>query len=219
MTQQSVGRLVRKRWAPAGLGFVCMLGLLTPGAATASSGTPQSAPQGRSGATVQTQATGQVAKRAMPNLLRPAPVVIEIESLLPKILASAGVPIRQEMAAFGPGWGGNAQVFWRPPAPVNTPIRNWPNARFSIAVTQPGTYATTLVYTQGPDYGDTRVFVRGTPRADLSGYAPTVRTARASLGDLQLTSAVNEVVVTVFRKNPASTDFVVGLDRLELQRK
>ena len=149
------------------------------------------------------------------------PMIVEIESLLPRMKASAGELTRQEMAGFGPGWGANAQVFWRPPPLVGVPIRNYPHVRFSIDVAEAGTYGVTLVHTQAPDYGNARVFVRvrGTPRGDLAGYAPTVRTARVALGDIQLDAGVNEVVVTVLGKAAASTGFFVGLDRIELMRR
>jgi S1-C subfamily serine protease len=160
-----------------------------------------------------------IARPQRPPLRLLLPMIVEIESLLPRMKASAGELTRQEMAGFGPGWGANAQVFWRPPPPVGVPIRNYPHVRFSIDVAEAGTYGVTLVHTQAPDYGNARVFVRGTPRGDLAGYAPTVRTARVALSDIQLDAGVNEVVVTVLGKAAASTGFFVGLDRIELMRR
>ena len=181
-------------------------------------GTASRPPQGSSESAVRTPGSAPL-RPATPTVVRMLPRIVEIESLLPRMKASAGEPARQEMAGFGPGWGANAQLFWRPPPPVEGPIRNYPHVRFSIDVAEAGTYGVTLVHTQAPDYGNARVFVRGTPRRDLAGYAPTVRTARVALGDIPLDAGVNEVVVTVLGKDAASTGFVVGLDRIELVRR
>jgi hypothetical protein len=173
----------------------------------------------RSGPTFETPRIAKPGQRERSLGGRTLPIVIEIESLLTQLKASAGDLTRQEMAGFGTGWGGNAQVFWRPPPPVETPIRNYPHLTFSIEVPAKGTYSVTLVHTQAPDYGNARVFIGGTARGDLAGYAPTVRPARVALGDLPLDAGKNQVVVSVFGKNAASTNFVVGLDRIELKRK
>ena len=176
-----------------------------------------SAPAGRTD-----QAAGQpaTAGRAAVATAR-ATIVIEAESLIgtAQVSAQAPAPIRQEMAGFGAGWGGNAQLFWRPPAPVDQPTRNWPNVKLWPQIAAAGTYTVSLVYTQAPDFGNARVFINGQARGDLAGYAPTVRTMRLECGDSSLRAGVNEVLVTVFGKAPASSGFAVGLDRLEIKRK
>jgi len=150
-----------------------------------------------------------------------AAVVIEAESLLTTAVVSyqAQPPIRQEMGGYGPGWSANAQLFWRPPAPVDSPTRNWPHVKLHPRIAASGTYAVRLVYTQAPDFGNARVFVNGQARGDLAGHAPTVRTARIDLGDVALRAGNNEVLVTVFGKADQSTGFAIGLDRLEVTRK
>jgi hypothetical protein len=148
---------------------------------------------------------------------RELPAVVEFEALLPHLKASAGEPVRQEMAGFGPGWGGSAQVFWRPPAPVDAPIRNWPWLRTLPVVAAAGRYRMTLVHTVAPDYGTVRIFVKGEPVADFNGYGPGVAQRRLDLGERQLGAGPVEVLFTVFSKDPKSTGYCVGLDRIELQ--
>ena len=148
---------------------------------------------------------------------RTLPTVIEMESLLPKVMASAGSISAQPMTPFGPGWGGGAQLFWRPPPPQDTPIRNWPNLRTSPKPIQAGRYRVTLVHTIAPDYGIVRVFLKGQPVKDFDGYAATVMPRRLELGEFQLGPAGFELLFTVFARNPASSGYFVGLDRIELQ--
>jgi hypothetical protein len=161
-----------------------------------------------------------VGRAAAATALRAA-ITIEAESLIPTAQVShqAPAPIRQDMAGFGPGWGGNAQLFWRPPAPVETPIRDYPFLRLYPRLAVAGTYAVSLAYTQAPDFGNVRVFINGQPRGDLSGYAPAVGTARIDLGDVALRAGTNELLVTVFGKAAQSSGFAVGLDCLTITRK
>ena len=146
------------------------------------------------------------------------PVVVECESLIVTAIVSAGPVDRQEMEGFGAGWSGSGQLFWRPPAPVDEPIRNYPNLRLHLEVDAAGTYALTLVHTVAPDYGTVRVFVRGQPAGDFSGYAESVQWRRFELGERELPAGNVEVVFTVIGKDGASTGYCVGLDRIELRR-
>ncbi|MDD4881499.1 MAG: hypothetical protein PHR30_03120 [Gallionellaceae bacterium] len=143
-------------------------------------------------------------------------IVVEVESLLPHIVTSAGTAEQQAMAGFGAGWGGGAQVFWRPPAPVDTPIRNWPNLRLYPQVAKAGRYRVTLVHTVAPDYGTVRVFLKGQPVKDYDGYAAGVTPRRLELGEFKLNAGSFELLFTVFSKNAGSSNYYVGLDRLEL---
>lgn len=151
--------------------------------------------------------------------LRQMPVRIEGESLVGSVAASAGPVAAQDMAVFGNGWSGNAQLFWQPPDPVDTPIRNWPHLTFGVDVAQDGTYALAIRHTRAPDYGDVRVFVRGAPVADLSGHAASVQAVRVEAGQVKLKAGKNQVVLTVFRRPAASSAAFVGLDALELTRQ
>jgi hypothetical protein len=146
------------------------------------------------------------------------PAVFELESVAGTAKASAGPITVQDMSPFGAGWGAGAQLLWRPPAPVNEPIRDWPHLTVYVPVAQAGTYRLVLAHTAAPDYGDVRVFVKGQPRADVVGYAPGVVRRTVELGTMALAAGKTQVVFTVFGKQAASTAHLVGLDRLELYR-
>jgi hypothetical protein len=149
--------------------------------------------------------------------VKPNPViVIEAESLLGNKIVSAGTVETQAMAGFGADWGGNAQVFWRPPAPVDQPIRDWPNLRLYPKAVQAGRYKVALAHTVAPDYGSVRVFVKGQPVKDYDGYAAGVAHRRLELGEFNLAAGAFELVFTVFSKNGAASNYYVGLDRVEL---
>jgi hypothetical protein len=141
--------------------------------------------------------------------------VVECEALLSKAVVSAGPAEVQVMQGFGDQWGGSAQVFWRPPAPVNEPIRSWPNLRLYPKIDKTGKYRVALVHTVAPDYGTFRVFLRGTPVKDCNAYAAGVEARRVELGDFQLQAGTAEFVFTVFEKDAQSSDYFVGLDRIE----
>lgn len=151
--------------------------------------------------------------------LRQLPLRVEGESLVGSVAVSAGPVVAQDMSGFGADWSGGAQLFWQPPDPVDTPIRNWPHLTFLVDVAQDGTYALAIRHTRAPDYGDVRVFVRGAPVADLSGHAPGVQAVRVEAGQVKLKAGKNQVVLTVFRRPASSTASFVGLDALELTRQ
>ncbi|MHB8764939.1 MAG: hypothetical protein ACYDA8_11480 [Deferrisomatales bacterium] len=197
-------RLGTRRPAPRRCGGAVLLGLLLGTAARSAAAGPQ---------------PGWVEYLAEDGQFRwhRLPFVVELESLLPRLEVSAGHPVRQEMAGFGPGWGADAQVFWRPPPPVDAPRRRWPYLRAHPAVPEAGRYRVTLVHTVAPDFGTVRVLLEGRPVADFDGYGAKVAWRRLDLGELQLGAGPFELLFTVVAKNPASTAYCVGLDRLELQ--
>jgi hypothetical protein len=158
--------------------------------------------------------------RVHPTPLKVLPVrlsrVIEGEALVPTAFASAGSIEVQPMQGFGGQWSGGAQLFWRAPAPVNEPIRNWPNLRlrFEVQVGQP--YELTLLHTVAPDYGKFRVFLDGKIVTDVDGWAPQVDVRQRVLGEQVLAAGSHEMILTVFDRNPASQGWYVGVDALRL---
>jgi hypothetical protein len=141
---------------------------------------------------------------------------IEIEDLTGAARTSAGQVVRQEMQGFGPGWSGG-QLFWRAPAPADTPIRNWPNLRLPFAVPSTGSYDIILHHTAAPDFARFRVFLDGQALADVDGYAATVSPRTQALGRRAVPQGSHELAITVIGRAAASTGFAVGLDRLELR--
>jgi hypothetical protein len=195
-----------KAWIPrthaaAFAWLLSLAGVLTAGSPTAGNGAPSQAVKD-------------------PGLLLPPAargvLVTEAESLLGHAKASGGDVTVQPMAGFGPGWGGDAQLLWRPPAPVNEPIKNWPHLTFYIGAPKSGVYRVALVHTSAPDYGDAHLFVRGVSRGEIQGFASTVQSRRIDLGELKLDQGTNQFVVTVFNKSAASKGFLIGLDRVEI---
>jgi hypothetical protein len=147
---------------------------------------------------------------------RPTAISVELEHLVNTVRPSGGQVVRQEMEGFGAGWSG-AQLFWRAPAPVDAPIRNWPHLSFPFSVPADGTYEVTLRHTIAPDFATFRVFLDGQPVADVDGYSPSVAPRARSLGARRLATGSHSIVITVFSKSPASKGYAVGLDRLDVQ--
>jgi hypothetical protein len=176
-----------------------------------------SAPAEERRAPAQPPSDTRVARRGVAGTaMRKLPLRIEGESLVGSAYASAGPITAQGMISFGADWSGGAQLFWQPPDPVDTPIRNWPHLTFYVDVATDGSYALAIRHTRAPDYGDVRIFVRGQPVADLSGYAAGVEAARVEVGLVGLKAGKNQVVLTVFRRPASSQSSYVGLDALEL---
>ena len=143
-------------------------------------------------------------------------VSIEFENLV-SAKPSGGQLMRQEMASFGPGWSGNAQLFWAAPPPVDAPIRNWPHVSFSFIAPVDGVYDLVLRHTVAPDFGQFRVFIDGAPAGDVDGYATAVAPRTRQLGTHTLKAGSHPIVITVFSKSAASKGYAVGLDRLDLR--
>jgi hypothetical protein len=140
--------------------------------------------------------------------------VTQAEALLSRAKVRAGPIDVQDMHGFGPQWGGGAQLLWRPPAPVDKPIRDWPFLQLPLEVAQAGLYDVTLYLTGAPDYGRVRVFLRGQPVGDYAGYAPGVSLRSFNLGPQKLVAGSNPLMLVVFGKEDASGNFFVGIDRI-----
>lgn len=167
-----------------------------------------------------TQAPAQAAPRATASptaaVQAPAPastpVVVEAESLIPTAAVSGGQILRQDMAGFGAGWGGDAQLFWRPPVSAGTK----PNLLSEFFVPAAGTYEIVLWYTVAPDFGQFITFVDGLESTGLDGYGPRVALSKAILGRYVLAAGRHELALEVTGKNQRSTGYIVGLDRIHL---
>lgn len=138
--------------------------------------------------------------------------VIEAEALLGTAKATAGGFQRQEMAGFGAGWGGNAQLFWRAPPPSG----DGPRLIVFFDVPAAGSYDMTVFHTVAPDFGRYTFYVNDRVSSDVDGYHTGVALSRSVLGRQALVAGKNQLEVRVTGKNPASSGYIVGLDRIEL---
>ena len=143
--------------------------------------------------------------------------VVEAETLVHRAKATAGSVGSQDMRGFGSQWSGGSQLFWRPPAPVDVPIRSWPSLTLPLDVPQAGSYDVALYFTKAPDYGRVRVFLRGKAVGDVNGWSGGVGLTKLVAGVQKLDAGSNQLVLTVFGKDPASSNFFVGLDRIVVQ--
>jgi hypothetical protein len=139
-------------------------------------------------------------------------LVVEAESLIPTAANSGGYMVRQEMAEYGTGWGGNAQLFWRPP----TPAGNKPNLLTEFTLPSAGTYELVLYYTKAPDFGQFTVYIDGSMPTNQDGYGPQVTLDQVSLGRHRLSAGRHELAFEVNGKNQRSTGYIIGVDRLQL---
>jgi hypothetical protein len=139
-------------------------------------------------------------------------VVVEAETLIPTAAISGGGMVRQDMAEYGSGWGGNAQLFWRPPTPAGTK----PNLLTEFTLPSAGTYDLVLYFTRAPDFGQFTVYIDGSKPTNQDGYGPQVALGQVSLGRHQLAAGRHELAFEVTGKNPRSTGYIVGVDRLQL---
>lgn len=144
---------------------------------------------------------------------------LELESLLPRSIArEAPAPMRQDMTGYGGAWSGHAQIFWRASAPQHEPTPVYPSLELPLGVDQADRYHLTLHYTAAPDYGTYNVIIGGELRAQVNGYASSVTRRSVRMDNVLLRSGDNQLIVAVHTKDPASTNYFVGLDRITLIR-
>jgi hypothetical protein len=166
-------------------------------------------------------------QRQRPSTQREVRHSIEIENLIGSAKATNSLLCRsefrrQEMESFGPGWSGNAQLFWQPQKPKASGMLDKciPHLAVSFKPPAPGKYELVLHYTRAPDYGHFEVFLDrqkiGQSGIRLDGYAPKVSPKAQTLGQHVLTDGSHELLVEVFESFGASKGFSVGLDRIEL---
>ena len=114
------------------------------------------------------------------------------------------------MAGFGTGWGNGAQLFWRPPAAGESLL-------VPLTPGLVGTYDLVLHYTVAPDYGTFSVMVNARLAADeVPGFGTRVEPRSVSLGRHELEGPETQFLFIVEGKDPRSTGYLLGLDRVEL---
>ncbi len=141
------------------------------------------------------------------------PIDAEAEALFAagKVQLRGGRTVSQPMAGFGQGWSADAQLFWLDGAAGAT-------LDFLIEVPRAASYEVEVFLTRAPDYGQLQMEVDGQrSRAGFDGYAPGVMPPVAiALGSYALEPGTRRVSLMIVGKNPSSTGFLVGVDRLRL---
>jgi hypothetical protein len=91
-------------------------------------------------------------------------------------------------------------------------------ATLAFEVPEADLYAVAATLTRGPDYGVVDVAIDGRPVASgFDGYAPApARADPLDLGRIELAQGRHTITLTAVGRNPASSDFLAGLDFVEL---
>lgn len=149
-------------------------------------------------------------------------IVIEAEALLGagKVQVNGGNLAVQNMAGFGPGWGGDAQLFWsgiEPGAVLD--------ATFSVSV--PAYYDVYLHLTHAPDYGKVQTQIKGARPywengKPLDGWGPSVKPPGYPIplggtAGFPLVKGENKLSVKIIGKNEKSSGYLLGIDCIALR--
>ena len=130
-------------------------------------------------------------------------------------LRTEGKARAQGMRGFGAGWRGDAHLLWDGKVGEANAVQ--------FEVDKAGKYALTMQWTLAPDYGLFEVQLNGKviePKLDL--YSPRVELGKLrKLGEVQLKSGVQRMVIKLIGANPKATKFqgkgyLYGLDYLQL---
>jgi len=158
-------------------------------------------------------AAGAPAATAAQSSARAGLLNIEAELLATpgKFQLNGGRVVMQPMATFGPGWSGGRQLFWSGGAT---------GAVLDLLVDIPvsATYAVELYLTRAPDYANLRVEIDGKAAAlSFKGFAPKVMApGPTQAGRFSLQAGVRRFSFMVVGKQPQSTNYFVGIDRIRL---
>lgn len=137
---------------------------------------------------------------------------VEAELLLPAI--GADVPVEAQGNCCGVEWSNNAQLWFRADSAGDA-------VTVGLDIPAAGSYALSGVLTQAVDYGVVTLALDGHPLGSaFDGFhSPNVVVAPAvDYGTVELSEGSHELTVTVTGKNPSSTGFLAGLDRLHLSK-
>ncbi|GIH16763.1 DUF2961 domain-containing protein [Rugosimonospora africana] len=136
-------------------------------------------------------------------------VRVEGESMVPALSSTA--PVVTQGTCCGVTWSGGAQLWFK-----GTKAGDTATLRFTVPTT--GRYDLTSVLTKAPDYGIVTAAVDGTGVGNaFDGYATGVVVAPpVDEGQLNLAAGAHTLTLTLTGKNAAATNYLVGLDYLDL---
>ncbi|WP_432947280.1 DUF2961 domain-containing protein [Kribbella sp. CA-253562] len=134
---------------------------------------------------------------------------VEAESLLPAV--SATVPVDPQGNCCGVSWSGGSQLWIHGTKAGDKVV-------LEFSVPSAGTYTMSTVLTKAADYGIVDVAVDGGTPVSFDGYQATgVGTQKVDLGNATLAAGKHQLSVTLTGKNPAATNFLAGVDVLDLE--
>ncbi|QEH38880.1 hypothetical protein OJF2_74900 [Aquisphaera giovannonii] len=127
---------------------------------------------------------------------------------------TAGDVSNQPTHAFGDGWSGEDQLWWRP-------REDGAELELELPVERAGAYAISAAFTMAPDYGRFEVTLDGRPLKWVDLYQPRREDFRTgsvpmALGTATLDAGVHVLGVRVSGKNPESRGYFFGLDWIKL---
>jgi hypothetical protein len=136
-------------------------------------------------------------------------IKIEGESLIATAVGTAPVVVQGNCC--GVIWSGNSQL-WFQASKVGD------NMALIVNVPVAGNYDVSDVMTKAPDYGIVTLVVDGAPlgQAFDSYNASGVTIAPVDFGTVQLAAGSHQLTFTLTGKNPASNNYLVGIDYLVL---
>jgi hypothetical protein len=140
------------------------------------------------------------------------PGVIEGEAMYNGAKSTGGEIGVQFMDPFPGDWSGGAQLWWRPEKADET-------LTFNLPVEKAGDYDVVGYFCKAPDYAKAQIKIANQaepPTIDF--YSPNVKpTGPVPLGRVRLESGANVVTVTTVGKNEKSTNYLVGIDAMQLK--
>jgi hypothetical protein len=146
--------------------------------------------------------------------LKARALTIEAEALLPSnaVKVAGGRADVQPMAGFGPGWSGDAQIFWHGGA-VGAVLD------LLIEVPQDGAWLVEIDLTRAPDYGQLAFEVDQHPVAQqFDGYAPAVNApVTVTLGTFAMKQGRRPLSLKIVGRHGSSTGLLAGIDRIRLR--
>ncbi|CCW34456.1 Protein of unknown function (DUF2961) [Chthonomonas calidirosea] len=118
----------------------------------------------------------------------------------------------QDMTGFGPYWDNNQQLWF-------TGHRQGAQMTVELPVEKTGSYELSVYYTTARDYAIVQVLLDGNPIGQPTDcYTPNVQAKdQTILGNVMLTAGVHRLTFRAVGKNPASTNYLIGVDAIGLK--
>ncbi|GAA1525115.1 DUF2961 domain-containing protein [Kribbella lupini] len=149
------------------------------------------------------------AKSAAAQATSGSTIRIEAETLLPAV--SATVPVDPQGNCCGVNWSGGSQLWIHGTKAGDKVV-------LEFSVPSAGAYKVSSVLTKAADYGIVDLAIDGGTPVSFDGYQGAgVGTQKVDLGNATLAAGKHQLSVTLTGKNAAATNFLAGVDLLDLE--